>query len=74
MVTTTKLDTLKARLRRYYEAEAACLRGEEYQLDSRRLRRADLTSVRTAISELEDEIALLERSGGRVKRVVFLEN
>ena len=70
----TRLETLQARLRRYLEAEAAILRGQEYQLENRRLRRADLTSVRAAIKELEDEIATLEmKSNGRVRRVVFID-
>lgn len=69
----TMLEFLKARLRRYLEAEAAILRGAEYQLGDRRLRRPDLSSVRAAIKDLEDEIALLENSSGRIKRVVFIE-
>lgn len=69
----TRLELLKDRLRRYLIAEAAILRGEEYQLDARRLRRPDLAKVRQAISDLQSEIDLLERRGGRIKRVVFLE-
>lgn len=69
----TRLDMLKARLRRYLECEAAILRGQEYYLGDRRLRRADLTAVRNAIKDIEDEIADLERSSGRVKRVVFTD-
>lgn len=69
----TKLQLLKNRLSRYLEAEAAILRGAEYQLGDRRLRRPDLTAVRAAIKELEDDIATLEKSSGRVKRVVFID-
>ena len=69
----TKLETMKARLRRYLEAEAAILRGQEYYIGDRRLRRADLSAVRAAIKDLEDEIALEETSNGRVKRCVFIE-
>ena len=69
-----RLTLLKTRLRRYLEAEAAILRGEEYQLDARRLRRPDLSKVRQAISDLEAEIDMLERRGGRVKQVVFLDD
>lgn len=69
-----RLTLLQTRLRRYLEAEAAILRGEEYQLDARRLRRPDLGKVRQAISDLEAEIDMLERRGGRVKRVVFLDD
>ena len=67
------LEILKARLRRYLEAEAAILRGAEYQLGDRRLRRADLSSVRAAINELEEQIDALERTGGRVARVIFID-
>lgn len=70
----TKLERLKARLQMYYEAERKICNGAEYQLGDRRLRRPDLNAVRAAISELEDEIAMLERSGGRVRRVVFLND
>lgn len=69
-----KLTLLRNRLQRYLEAEAAILRGAEYQLGDRRLRRPDLSAVRAAINDLEDEIAMLERSGGRVRRVVFLND
>lgn len=68
-----RLTLLKTRLARYLEAEAKILRGEEYQLDARRLRRPDLAKVRQAIKDLEDEIAELERRGGRVKRIVFVD-
>ena len=69
----TRLEMLKDRLRWYLIAEAAILRGEEYQLDARRLRRPDLAKVRQAISDLEAEIDLLERRGGRVKQAVFID-
>ena len=68
------IELLKARLRRYLEAEAAILRGAEYQLENRRLRRPDLNAVRAAISDLQDEIAMLEKSGGRVKRIVLFDD
>lgn len=70
----TKLERLKARLQMYYEAERKIANGAaEYQLGDRRLRRPDLSAVRAAITELEDEISLLENSGGRVRRVVFID-
>ena len=68
-----RLEILRERLAAYYAAELAILRGQEYQLDSRRLRRADLSAVRAAIRELEEEIALLEQNGRRVRRVTFIE-
>lgn len=70
----TRLELLKDRLRRYLIAEAAILRGEEYQLDARKLRRPDLSKVRQAIDDLQAEIDLLERRGGRVKRIIFCDD
>lgn len=67
------IEILKNRLALYLEAEAAILRGAEYQIGDRRLRRPDLSAVRAAIKDLQDEIALLERRGGRVKQVVFFD-
>ena len=69
----TKLETLKNRLQNYLDAEAAVLRGQEYQLGSRRLRRADLSSIRQAICDLQDDIAAEEAVGGRTRRVVFID-
>lgn len=69
----TRLEILKERLQMYYEAERKIVGGAiEYQIGDRRLRRADLTSLRNAITALEDEISLLE-GAGRVKRAVFVE-
>ena len=69
----TRLELLKDRLRRYLIAEQKILNGEEYQLDARRLRRPDLSKVRQAIDDLQAEIDLLERRGGRVKQCVFVD-
>lgn len=68
----TRLEVLRERLQMYYEAERKILSGVEYQIGDRRLRRPDLTSLRNAITALEDEISLLE-GAGRVKRAVFVE-
>lgn len=68
----TRLEALRERLQMYREAEARILKGVEYQIGDRRLRRPDLATVRNAIAELEDEISLLE-GAGRVKRAVFVE-
>lgn len=68
-----RIEILSNRLAQYYEAESAILRGAEYQIGDRRLRRPDLSAVRAAIRELENEIAMLERRGGRVKQVVFVD-
>ena len=68
----TRLEALRERLQMYYEAERKILQGVEYQIGDRRLRRPDLTSLRNAITALEDEISLLE-GAGRVKRAVFVD-
>lgn len=68
-----RIEILRNRLAQYYEAEQMILRGAEYQIGDRRLRRPDLSAVRAAIKDLEDEIAMLERRGGRVKQVVFVD-
>lgn len=68
----TRLEFLKNRLRKYYEAEAAVLRGQEYQLENRRLQRPQLKYVQDMIATLEDEIAAIELVGGRTKQVVFI--
>ena len=68
----TRLEVLRERLQMYYEAERKILNGVEYQIGDRRLRRPDLTSLRNAITALEDEIAAIE-GAGRVKRAVFVE-
>lgn len=69
----TRLEQLKERRRMYLEAEAAILRGQEYTIGDRKLRRPDLSAVRAAIQDLDAEIAALEKSVGRVRRVVFIE-
>lgn len=71
-ITTTRLDALRERLQMYREAEARILKGVEYQIGDRRLRRPDLASLRKAIETLEDEIASLENPGRGVRRVVFV--
>ena len=70
----TKLELLKDRLALYLEAERVILRGEEYQIGDRRLRRPDLKSVRDAIAELQLEIDAEEIKNGRVVRTVFLDD
>lgn len=69
----TRLEYLRERLRLYRIAEQKILNSAEYQLGDRRLRRPDLSAVRAAIKDLEDEIDMLERSGGRVRRIVLIE-
>lgn len=67
------IEILKRRLALYLEAEQKILNGAEYQIGDRRLRRADLSEVRKAISALEDEIAFKERGGRRIARAVFID-
>lgn len=68
-----EIEILKRRLAFYLEAEQKILNGAEYQIGDRRLRRADLSEVRKAISALEDEIAFKERGGRRIARAVFID-
>lgn len=60
-----KRDRYKKRLEMYYAAEEAVLLNQEYRIGTRSLKRADLSAIRAAIDELEDEIADLEDSGGK---------
>ena len=69
----TKLEILTERLQMYREAERKILGGVEYQIGDRRLRRPDLSAVRAAIQDLEDEIALLEDSKRGIRRAVFID-
>lgn len=69
----TRLEELKERLELYREAERKILGGVEYQIGDRRLRRPDLSAVRAAIQDLEDEIALLEDSKRGIRRAVFID-
>ena len=63
------------RLKGYIEAERAILRGQSYELDGRRLTRADLEVVRSEIDRLlsggvrmEEELRRL-----RMRRVLLME-
>lgn len=63
-----KLGSKQARLEEYYKAEIAILSGQEYQIGTMRLKRADLQKVQNAISELEKEtIDLSSNTGGKRK-------
>lgn len=68
------IEILRERLNLYLEAERQILSGAaEYQLGDRRLKRADLSQIRQAITELQNEIALLENGQGMMKRAVFID-
>ncbi len=64
-IKTKKLELLTERLNAYYEAEMAVLKGQSYQIGTRKLERADLSEIRKAISELETEIAVTSNGGKR---------
>ena len=62
------------RLELYYEAERKVLRGQSYTLGNRQLTRANLSEIRKAIKDLENELEQLEgRLRGFSRRVVFFD-
>ena len=62
------------RLELYYEAERKVLRGQSYTLGNRQLTRANLSEIRKAIKDLENELEQLTgRSRGFSRRVVFFD-
>ena len=65
------VETLKQRLQLYLECEAAILRGQEYTIGSRRLRRPDLKEVRGIIDDLSEQIDSLENGRALRKCVYF---
>ncbi len=67
-----RLGRYRSRLEMYYAAEEAILLNQEYAIGSRSLKRADLSAVRAAIKELENQIVALEESGGKNKAARFL--
>lgn len=62
-----RLERYKKRIEMYYEAEEAVLLNQEYKIGTRSLRRADLSTIRAAIRELEGQIETLEACGGKNK-------
>ncbi len=62
-----RLERYRKRLSMYYEAEEAVFLNQEYSIGTRSLKRADLSTIRAAIRELEGQIELLENSGGKNK-------
>lgn len=60
-----RLERYRERLDMYYAAEEAVLRGQEYHIGTRSLKRADLAAIRAAIDELEAQIGDLEAAGGK---------
>jgi hypothetical protein len=59
----TTLSTLQEDLVAYRAARLKILRGQEYWIGSRKVRRPDLALVENAIKELETRIAILQNNG-----------
>ncbi len=67
-----RLERYRKRLAIYYEAEEAVLLNQEYTIGTKSLKRADLSTIRAAIKDLEGQIEALEVSGGKSKAFRFL--
>lgn len=67
-----RLERYKKRLEMYYEAEEAVLLNQEYTIGTKSLKRANLSSIRSAIKELENQIDALEANGGKNKAGRFI--
>lgn len=71
----SNLAELTARRAQYVLAEAAVLKGQEYQVgeggNHRRLRRADLAEIRAAIADLELQIEAAKASPSGVRRIYY---
>lgn len=67
-----RLERYKERLSMYYKAEEAVLLNQEYKIGTRSLKRADLSVIRNAIKDLENQIESLEAGNGKNKACRFL--
>lgn len=67
-----RLERYKKRLQIYYEAEEAVLLNQEYTIGTKSLKRADLSTIRAAIKDLEGQIEALESTGGKNKALRLL--
>lgn len=65
----TVLELKRTRLANYYAAETAILSAQEYQIEGRRVRKADLQFVQSTIRQLEREISDLEISAASGSRL-----
>jgi hypothetical protein len=76
-MSAAQLEQARARLTAYLATEQRILQAQEYSVGSgssnRRQVRADLETVRSQISALNDEIARLEGSVGGRGRVFYLQ-
>lgn len=66
-----RLERYKRRLTMYYAAEAVLL-NQEYSIGGKSWKRADLSTIRAVIKDLENQIEILEASGGKNKAYRFL--
>lgn len=64
-----RLERLRKTLNSYYECEEAILVNQSYSIGSRSLTRANLSEVRAAIKDIENEIAAIERRGNNKRKV-----
>lgn len=72
---TVKIDRVKSRLEKYYDAEEKILLGQSYSMGSRSLTRANLPHVQSMIQTLENQLEALETNGStnrKVKHIVPL--
>lgn len=67
-----RLERYKRRLTMYYAAEEAVLLNQEYTIGTKSWKRADLSTIRAVIKDLENQIEILEASGGKNKAYRFL--
>lgn len=67
-----RLERYRSRLEMYYAAEEAVLLNQEYTIGAKSLKRADLSTIQSAIKYLECQIATLEVSGGKNKASRFI--
>lgn len=67
-----RLERYKKRLAMYYEAEEAVLLNQEYTIGTKSLKRADLSTIRAAVKDLEGQIETMEANGGKNKAMRFL--
>lgn len=67
-----RLERYEKRLEMYYRAEEAVLLNQEYRIGTQSLKRADLSTIRAAIRELEGQIEILKESGGKNKAFRFI--
>lgn len=67
-----RLCRYKKRIEMYYEAEEAVLLNQEYRIGTQSFKRADLSTIRAAIRDLETQIESLEENNGKSKVLRFL--